>query len=201
MVNNQTIFKYKTIKGPLHKIPPLLKLILLLSLSILCMYLPSIWLLTGIILAIIFAFLFKFTIKEQLTDLKPAIYYVIILYTISIISNLTEGINYSLLTVLNPQQEFIKLALRLILIIQLSAFVFRTTSALEIRSAIRIEVISLFISFIPEVFQLWANINQTWRARNGKRGLKKIKMLSFSLISLSFEKAAQKTKAIRSRGV
>jgi len=209
MVNKQAVFKYKTNKGPLHKIPAIIKLILLLPLSIICMYLPSPWLIAGITIMIITASLCRFTLTEQLTDLKPPMFYIILLYSLSIISNLTEiitthGLTFfiahcSLLTIFTPHPDFLHLILRLILIVQLSALVFRTTSSLEIRNVIRLEVLSLFICFIPEIFTLWSNINLAWKARGGKNGIQKIYKLGFSLLSLSFEKAAIKSKALAAR--
>ena len=189
MVNRQTVFKYKTNKGPLHKLPAIVKLLLLLPLSILCMSLPSLWLIAGINAAVLTAFLCRFTLQEQLTDLKPAALYALLMYCLSVFSN------FSFL----PHPDFVRLALRLILIVQISALVFRTTSSLEIRNVIKIEVISLFICFIPQVFETWSAINQTWKARGGKHGLRKIRMIVFVLISLCFEKAAVKARAIEAR--
>jgi len=239
MVSKQTIFKYKTIKGPLHKWPPMLKLFLLLPLSIFCLALPSFWLCVGIITAVILAFLCRFTLREQLTDLKPAAIYAALMYALSIFSNLFNHLNtaqltapyslltsnFSLLTSLLPHPDFLRIALRLTLIIQLSALLFRTTSSIEIRECLTnielfikrmfstlpflkkhialkprfSEYISAFMMFVPEIFTIWSNIDLAWKARGGKKGLKKISMLVFVLISLSFEKAAIKAKALEAR--
>jgi energy-coupling factor transporter transmembrane protein EcfT len=83
--------------------------------------------------------------------------------------------------------------------VQISALFFRTTSSLEIREVVRFEIISLFLCFIPEIFKIWTSINLAWRARSGKEGFIKIKTLMFILISLSFEKAAIKAKALEAR--
>jgi len=215
MVNKQTIFKYKTIKGPLHKIPAAIKLLLFLPLSIICLSFPSLWLLTGIFTAILLSFLCGITLTEQLTDLKPAIFYAFLLYILSIFSTLLEHstfhiqhstlnttnstlhtIHYTLFTI---KPEFLRIALRLILIVQLSALLFRTTSSLEIREVVRLDVITLFLCFIPEIFQTWTSINTAWKARGGRQGLSKIKTLVFILISISLEKAALKAKALEAR--
>ena len=248
MVSKQAIFKYKTIKGHLHKWPPMLKLFLLLPLSIFCLALPSFWLFVGIITSVIAAFLCRFTLREQLTDLKPAAIYASLMYALSIFSNLFNHLNaaqltapYSHLTsnfslliancslqsVLLPHPDFLRVALRLTLIIQLSALLFRTTSSIEIRECLNnielfirrafsalpflrkhialkprfAEYISAFLMFIPEIFSIWTNIDMAWKARGGKNGLKKINMLVFVLISLSFEKAAIKAKAMDARSL
>jgi biotin transport system permease protein len=91
--------------------------------------------------------------------------------------------------------------LRFVLIIQISALIFRTTSALEIREVVRFEIVSLFLCFIPEIFNIWASVNLAWKARGGRNGPAKIKTVSFVLISLSFEKAALKAKALEARSI
>jgi len=207
MVERQ-IFRYKIKKGALHKVPAIIKLLLLIPLSFLCFYLPSIWLFTGIILIICAAFLCGLSLNDQLTDLKPAVLYVIILYCFSVLSNLAgyallltqhSPINSQYYLILVPHSGYIRAALRLILVIQLSALVFRTTSLLEIRETVHFDIITIFISFIPEIFKTWANIDLAWRARDGKPGIYKIKTLVFVLISISFEKAAVKSKALEAR--
>lgn len=210
MVSRQSIFKYKTIKGPLHKVPAWIKLILLLPVSILCITLPPFWLLTGIIAIIITAFLCGFTLQEQLTDFKPALFYVIILYSFFVLTNFislltshssifTLSSSWFSASFLIPNSDFLRTALRLILIVQLSALVFRTTSSLEIRDTVRLDIIAVFISFIPQIFQTWSNLNLAWKARAGKQGIGKIKTIVFVLISISFEKAAIKAKALEAR--
>ena len=211
----QSIFKYKINKGPLHKVPAIIKLTLLLPISIICMSLPPLWLGVGIGAAIVIAFICRFTIIEQLTDLKPALYYGILMYALSIFSNtfdnweelttLLPTTHYPLPTIILPNKDFLQIALRLILIIQLSALLFRTTTSMEIRESLcRVNkglgnAISLFLSFIPQIFENWSIINKAWKARGGKNGIIKIKTTVFILISLSMEKAAMKAKALQSR--
>jgi len=209
MVKTQTIFSYKTIKGLLHKIPTVIKLLLLPPLSILCLYLPALWNLIGIIIFICAAFISGLSIQDQLTDFKPAALYIIILYLFSVISNIYDCFTLFssdflkhpglLLSIFIPSIDYIRLTLRLILILQMSALVFRTTSSLEIRNAVRIDIISLFIGFIPDIFKTWSSIDIAWKARNGKNGIKKIMTLIFILITISFEKASVKSKALEER--
>jgi biotin transport system permease protein/energy-coupling factor transport system permease protein len=204
MVNN-TVFRYKTIKGPLHKVPAIIKLLLLLPLSFFCMSLPTFWLGTGIIICVIVSFICGLSPQEQLTDLKPAFYYAILMYILSVFTDLTDNfrlIPYNeLIKVLIPRHEYLKITLRLALIVQISALVFRTTSALEIREAVRLEIITVFLCFIPEIFKIWTSVNLAWKARGGKDGIVKIKTVIFVLISLCFEKAALKAKALEARSV
>jgi biotin transport system permease protein len=199
------VFRYKTIKGPLHRLPAAIKLILLLPLSIFCMSLSPIRLGAGIFICIPAAFIFGLSLQDQLTDIKPAYYYAILMYILSAFSNFYDNFRTMpadvLYAALIPGYEYLRITLRLVLIVQVSALVFRTTSPLEIREAVRLEIISLFLCFIPEIFKIWASVNLAWKARCGKDGLLKIKTVVFVLISLCFEKAALKAKALESRSV
>ena len=204
MVRN-AVFKYKTIKGPLHKVPALIKLLLLLPFSIFCMSLAPIWLGAGIVFCVIASFIFGLSLQDQLTDLKPAFYYALLMYILSVFSNFTDSFRTitanEFYAVLIPRYEYLRITLRLALVVQISALVFRTTSPLEIREAVRLEIISLFLCFIPEIFMIWASVNLAWKARGGKDGIYKIKTVVFVLISLCFEKAALKAKALEARSV
>ena len=234
MVIRQAVFRYKTVKGPLHKLPAMVKLFFLLPLSGFCMSLSPVWLEAGIIVLILTAFLCGFTLREQLTDLKPAIFYALIMYALSVFSNLLEnwnGITLKYLTdALIPRDDFLRIALSLAVVLQLSALLFRTTSSVEIREGLNAverfirkgisrlpilgkrislhtsfaetnfaENITLFLCFVPEIFQTWSTIDTAWKARGSRQGLARIKTLCFVLISLSFEKAALKAKALEAR--
>lgn len=222
-----SIFKYKTVKCSLHKLPAIAKLFLFLPLCIFCLSLTPLYLTAGIITAFIFAALCRFSLHEQITDLKPALYYAVLMYALSVFSAFFE--NWKLFTsheitsfAFLPNNDYLRITLRLVLIIQLSAFVFRTTSSLEIREALRsmekrilsilpfigerlatqsrfVESVSLFLCFIPEIFTNWSSINLAWKARGGRQGIRKIKTTVFILISVSMEKAALKAKALEAR--
>jgi len=202
MVRN-AVFKYKTIKGFLHHVPVIIKLLLLLPLSFFFMFLPPLWLGIGIIFAVYMAFICGLSLNDQLTDFKPVFYYAILMYALSVFSNLIGNFKAlpvsQFFTVLIPNHEYLRITLRLAFIVQISALFFRTTSHLEIRDLVRLEIISLFLSFIPEIFKIWTSINIAWKSRGGKEGVGKIKTLLFILISLSFEKAAIKAKALEAR--
>jgi len=202
MVSN-TVFKYKTIKGVLHEVPVLVKILLFLPLSFVCMYLPSLWLGIAIVFTVFIAFICGLSFSDQLTDFKPVFFYAILMYALSVFSNLIDNFGYmsvnQFLIIFIPRHDYLRITLRLALIVQISALFFRTTSPLEIRQVVRLEIITLFLCFIPEIFKIWTSINLAWKSRGGKDGVGKIKTLVFILISLSFEKAAVKAKALEAR--
>jgi len=202
MVISNSVFKYKTIKGSLHKVPAIIKLLLLLPLSFFCMSLPSLWLGIGILLCVLAAFICGLSLQDQITDFKPVFFYALLMYALSVFSNLIDNFSMPVnqfFTLFIPNLEYLRITLRLVLIVQISALLFRTTSSLEIREVVRLEILSLFLSFIPEIFKIWTSVNTAWKARGGKEGLGKIKTLMFVLISLSFEKAALKANALQAR--
>ena len=230
MVSRASAFRYKTVKGHLHKLPPMLKLIMLLPLSVFCLSLPPLWLAAGKISAIFTAFLCKFTLQEQVTDIKPAVFYAILMYALSVFSSLFEywgiiPVAALASAIFVPNSDFLQIAMRLLLMVQLSALLFRTTSSIEIRESLcMIErfirqylsylpiigkwisrqprfsfSISLFLSFIPQIFSTWASISLAWKARGGKRSLAGARTLLFLLITNSFENAAIKAKALEAR--
>jgi energy-coupling factor transporter transmembrane protein EcfT len=125
------------------------------------------------------------------------------MYALSVFSNSLDNpgliTSEKFFTLLIPRGEYMRISLRLVLVVQISALLFRTTSSLEIREVVRLEIISLFLCFIPEIFNIWTSINLAWKSRGGKEGLAKIKTIVFILISLSFEKAAVKSKALEAR--
>jgi energy-coupling factor transporter transmembrane protein EcfT len=59
--------------------------------------------------------------------------------------------------------------------------------------------LALTVSFIPELFGLWERLNRAYKARNGKGGVKKIRVLLIALFSLSFSYAEKKAKALAAR--
>jgi len=201
MVIGNAVFKYKTKKGLLHKIPAGIKLLALLPLSFFCLSLPLFWLGVGIASAVIIAFICGLSVKDQITDFKPVFFYAVLMYALSVFSNLLNMPVNQFFNPFIPNIEYLRITLRLVLIVQFSALLFRTTSSLEIREFVRLEIISLFLSFIPEIFKIWNSVNLAWKARGGKEGFGKIKTLMFILISLSFEKAALKARAVEARSI
>jgi len=230
MNRTQTVFKYKTVRGPLHKVPAMLKLFLLLPLCGFSMSLAPVWLGAGIIAAVVAAFVCGFTLREQTTDLRPAVFYAVVMYALSVFSTTLENWNKMPLfelaaAALVPRQDYLRVCLSLALVVQLSALLFRTTSSVEIRDGLNAmerfvrsvlsrlpflgkrvtlrpsfaENIALFLSFVPEIFATWTGFNLAWKARGGKQGANKVKTLMFVLISLSFEKAALKARALEAR--
>ena len=225
----QAMFRYKTNKGILHSLPAIFKLFMFIIICAFFMSFPPLWLIAGIICTAVLAFFCSFTLREMLTDLKPAAFYALLMYALSVFTGLYDNWILPLpalsAKVLPPRPEFIITSLRLVIIVQLSSLLFRTTSAIELTEAlIHMEKllrksishlpllnkcvslqcrfaqnVSLFLCFIPEIFLTWTMINLAWKARCGRQGIGKIVPIVYLLISLSMEKASLKAKALAAR--
>ncbi|MDR3192579.1 MAG: energy-coupling factor transporter transmembrane protein EcfT [Treponema sp.] len=230
------VFQYRKGGSVLYKIPALPKLVLVLSLAVSLMFLPFHAVAAGIPAAAVFACICGFRPREQFTDIKPVLFYTAFLYLINIFSHLS-AVNFAvspggaeipgiLAAVFYPDLEYRLYILRLLLVMQLSALFFRTTTSTEIKGAIRaLETnirgavkklpftknvsagakfgtsLALTISFIPELFGLWERLNRAYRARGGKGGLKKARILLIALFSLSFNYAEKKARALSARDI
>jgi energy-coupling factor transporter transmembrane protein EcfT len=239
MKERALVFQYRQGKSILHRIPALPKLVLVLSFAVILMFLPFYALCGGIPAALILAFICGFTPREQLADIKPVLFYTAFLYLINIFSHLSalsftvpaEGnpgpeLRRALAAIFYPDLEYRLYILRLLLVMQLSALFFRTTTSTEIKGAIRgLETnirrgikklpftknvsprakfglsLALTLSFIPELFGLWERLNRAYKARGGRGGLKKARILLIALFSLSFSYAEKKARALSARNI
>ena len=73
------MFAYKTGNSLLHKIPAWVKLIIIPLLNIVVFLTPWPVVLSFIILQLFAGFLLAFSFKEQISDVKPVIFYAVIL--------------------------------------------------------------------------------------------------------------------------
>ncbi|MDR1288161.1 MAG: energy-coupling factor transporter transmembrane protein EcfT [Treponema sp.] len=125
-----------------------------------------------------------------------------------------------------PDYDYGFYIVRLFLVMQLSALLFRTTTSIEIKEAvcagetgIRAGIrrlpfaktispkaklgtsAALMMNFVPALFELWSKLNRAYRARGGKRGLKQFRVLFVALIALSFHYAQEKARALAAREI
>jgi biotin transport system permease protein/energy-coupling factor transport system permease protein len=231
MRGKTVVFRYKKGNSLLHRAPALLKLSVLAALAISIMFLPLSAVCAGIAAAIIPALVCGFSVKEQLTDIRPALFYALFLCMISACSGIVSAGGPAAVSSLRdlihrvrPAYEYGVYIVRLILVMQVSALLFRTSSSIEIKEAVcgaetalrrvlrrlpgagRISPaakfgnsIALTISFIPVLFELWEKLNRAYRARGGRGGLTRFRLLIAALIALSFHYAAQKARALQAR--
>ena len=213
------IFRYKSGASFLHKIPTIAKIVLVFPMSILIMKLAPLFCIFAAGFLFVLGLLARFTIKEQAANLKPAVYYFLFLYALSVVTNLSFSLHIFI-----PNKKTVELFMRLIVMMQVCSLLFMTSTSMEIREALeRMEggargfllglpwvgkfisrensfsvTAAFFLSFIPYLFELWALMDRAWRARGGKKSLM-IKNRLFVFMKLSFHKAYLKSRAAASR--
>jgi biotin transport system permease protein/energy-coupling factor transport system permease protein len=231
MRERTVVFRYRKGKGFLYKIPAPAKLLSLPVLAATAMLLPLYAACAGIGLLAVFALLCGFTPKEQFTDIKPVLFYAFFLYMIGICTGLYSVFSGDLepgeaAAIFYPDYAYGFYIIRLFLVMQLSALLFRTTTSIEIKEAVRAGETSiragirklpfgkavssraklgtsaaLMMNFVPALFELWNKLNRAYRARGGKRGLKQFRVLFVALIALSLHYAREKARALAAREI
>ncbi|MDR1468055.1 MAG: energy-coupling factor transporter transmembrane protein EcfT [Spirochaetaceae bacterium] len=203
MNGRETIFRYKRGRSVCHRLPAPVKFALMLCAALIVMFLPLAAVCSGIALMAVFACACGFTPKEQGADIRPALYYAAFLFMLNSAANLfalfasdatVARVPANIADIVVPNAEYILYAARLVLVMQLSALLFRTTTSIEIKKTlcaaeIRVRALirkcpfaknlspdvrwgksaALMISFIPALFELWERLNRAYRARSGGR--------------------------------
>jgi biotin transport system permease protein/energy-coupling factor transport system permease protein len=191
------------------------------------MQLPLFAILAAIFIAFVLSFICRIPFKLQMADLKAARYYFFFLYAIGIWTNLLDNGMIFSSGILIPDKEIFIYLSRLILIMQIAALIFHTSTSIEIKGAIDLIEskirsflrslpfakkfvsannvfaisISLFFNFIPAIFEIWQKCCKSFKARGGKGFFKKAAILLPVLISISFQYARNKDKSYKARSI
>lgn len=215
-MEGQTFFHYKPGKSFMHKMPPAIKIILMLILSIAAFYCPLIPSICIISALLIFSFTaIKIRMPELISDLKPALIYAVLMYSASVISNLSELEDKKdfFPCIFIQRQSYVSMMIHFLLSLEITSLFFRTTTSVEFtrgfnqierkitrNKSTRIsDMISLTLNFIPRLSDFWGRIEKAWKARGGKKGIKKIFVLTPVLFKTSMNEAYKKSLAIRNR--
>ena len=210
-----SLFSYKKGSSFLHKCPAWLKLLLVPVLNILSWQLPLNFSIALIILQTVIAFCLKFTLREQLCDIKPVIYYAFMLFVVKVIGDSALLISehaFSVAALLakfsweSEKETFIQL-IKLFCLMQSSSLIFKTSTSIELRQGISCipvlnliaEPISMFLTFIPMVSKIWRQLKVSWKARGGKESLKMYVVLFPVLFSTGMKKAWNLSRAVSIR--
>ena len=185
-----TAFSYKQGNSFLHRCPALVKILLIPVVSIAVFKLPPAVAITLVIIQTVLSFALKFSLREQLCDLRAVLYYAVILLIIDFFTK--ADIVQTLL-----------MLVKLLCVMQTASIVFKTSTTLQLRQAlgknILSETLALFICFIPQVTKNWAQIKKAWLARGGKKSLKMIIVLLPVLFSVSMKQAWNTARALSIR--
>ena len=215
-----SVFSYKPGNSFLYKVNALVKLFFLILLSTLIFFLPLSVCICFSICSIVFVFVLGFKFNELCPLWKIIFFYLVILFFSFMISlvpnffkrNLSENLDFNILLKAFFVSD-VKLIIRLIFTLHISAIFYRTTSSLEIRNSLEdvthyfawgkffIITISLLFSFIPVIFDTWEKLKNSWNARGGKNNLKMIAILFPILISLCVKRSLTTANALENREV
>jgi energy-coupling factor transporter transmembrane protein EcfT len=223
--NNFYAFGYRAGKSFVHKCQPSLKILLIFPLSIAAAYMSFYAVSISIFLMSALSFICGFSLKLQISDIKPIRYYFVFLYIVIVLTKFIDNnaiFNFSIFLI---DIKIIVWLLRLVLIMQISALIFHSTTTTEIRQGISIieqkirsflnhipfirkhistenhfaDLIALFFNFIPAIFEIWQNCLLAFKSRGGKGFMQKAKFLIPVFISLSFNYADLKAQAFKAR--
>ena len=187
------------------------KILLVPLLSILFLCLPLVCSLVLIAVQFLLACCLKIKMRDQLKDLRPVIYYALLMLVFQLLSWLFSG--PTLLSLKesfswDSEKETIWLLLKIFAVLQTASLVFKTTTTLEMRDGIAkicgqksafTNAIYMFVNFIPMVSRIGEESQRAWFARGGKKSLRMYMTLLPILFSVGMKKAYNAARAVTIR--
>lgn len=213
-----SMFAYKKGSSFLHRCPAWIKLLVIPVVNILFLCLPIYFALSLILVQIVLAFILKFTVREQLSDLKLVLYYAFFVLFMDLIMALGKGnFDFAAIFSWDHQRESVFLLAKIFCVMQSASLVFKTSTSLELREGIGTiegtirkflhlkkkntftDALSLFLNFIPMVSKIWEQSKRAWVARGGKQSIRMYLTLLPVLFSVGMKKAWNQARALSIR--
>lgn len=204
-----SLFSYKKGSSFLHRCPAWCKILFIPLINILFLCLPPLFSIILVVLQFTLAFWLGFTFREQFSDLKPVIYYSVLLIFFQLITWLGTGCpDWRVTFSWESEKETVLLLVKLFAVMQSASLVFKTSTSLEIREGIGklfgqssafTNAISMFLNFIPMVAKIWEQSKRAWFARGGKHNVKMYITLMPVLFSVGMKKAYNAARAVSIR--
>lgn len=210
------ILSYKQGTSFLHRCPAWIKILVIPAVSIAAFYLPPVFAFCILALQTLVSFVLRFTVREQLADLRPVIYYALLLFIAKLIGSaavvISGGTFYWKDFIISEKETWL-LLLKLFCVMQSASLVFKTSTSLQIREGLeKIEIaitrkkkapiaqtLSIFICFIPQVSKNWQQATCAWKARGGKKSLRMLIVLLPVFFSVGMKQAYNSARAIAAR--
>ena len=204
-----SLFSYSKGKSFIHRTPAWLKLLILIAVPVTVSLTPLYVCLGLMALFVLLALASGMGFTRFLRDLRPIAVYCLMIVTIDVLSYVFFDRSRAVVT-----QNSLSLILRLLCAMEATSVFFRTTGSYEITSTLQsIEravtfghsrlvvsgMLSLFLSFLPQIFRTWSEIDCAYRARGGRRGPAKTVTLLPVLITISMKKASTTYMALLDR--
>lgn len=229
MIQKYSSFTYKAGNSFVHKLPAWIKILIIPILSVIFFNSPYYVSLALFVAQMILSFSIKFTLREQIRDLKLVIYFGILLYSVNFFATAASGFfdennSMNLIQLLRTSvRECLKnsttalMLLKLLCVLQTSSIIFKTSTSLELREGIgKIEsairkifhlksentvshIFALILCFIPMIFHVWNQAVYAWKGRHGKTSLRMYLTLFPILFSVGMKNAFDTAKAVAIR--
>ena len=207
-----TAFSYKSGSSFMHRCPAWIKLLLIPVVSIAVFKLPVYFAIGLCMIQIVLSFALKFSVREQLRDLKAVLYYAAFLIFAKLIGSVASG-QFDLSAFIRNEKETWLLLLKLLCVMQSASILFKTSTSLQIREGLELmerkitrkqqtpvaQGVSLFICFIPQVSKNWQQAERAWKARGGRKSLRMFVVLLPVFFSVGMKQAYNTARAISIR--
>lgn len=210
---------YKAGVSFLHKCPAWIKILFIPVMNILFLCLPIYFALGLIAVQFVIACVLRFTLREQLADLKPVLWYAAFVVLMDVLMCGGSGkFNFVEVFSWDNQKETVFLLVKIFSVLQSASLVFKTSTSLEMREGIWTiekavrkflhlkeknivtDTVSMFLNFIPMVSKIWEQSVRAWVARGGKKGVKMYLKLLPVLFFVGMKKAYNAARAMEVRG-
>ena len=196
----------------MYRCPAWIKILLLPIVSIVVFKFPPVFAFAFFFVQLILSFVLRFTLWEQLRDLRAVLYYAAFLIFAKLIGNLAAG-QTDFSAFIRGETETWILLLKLLCVMQSASILFKTSTSLQIREGLELmertirrkpdvpvaQAVSLFICFIPQVSKNWQQAERAWKARGGRRSLRMFIVLLPVFFSVGMKQAYNSAKAISVR--
>ena len=221
-MNGSVFFRFKNGSTFLHRMGSVKKLLLMVLLSLLSFYVPPFFAVFLYFALILFSAVYlKFSFSEIFTDSIPCIIYAATLYAVCLLSNFTvlckgeiqEVFFKKLIFILTPEKKFFSMSIHLFLSVEVTSVFYRTTSPHSFNQAFRkienfvtkknqtpvADCLAFTINFIPRIARLWTCLDNAWKARGGKKNVRRISKLTPTLFKTAMSDAYKKSLARMNR--
>lgn len=205
-----SFFSYKDGSSLLHKCPAWIKILFIPLLNILFLCLPPVFSIGLIFCQFILACCLHFSLKEQFTDLKPVLFYALMVFFMQLLLWIFGGFQKTFLEVFcwEAQKDSVFLLIKILAVMQSASLLFKTSTSLQMREGIaRIfgrksaftNSLFMFLNFIPMISKIWEQSKKAWIARGGKNSVKMYVTLLPVLFSVGLKKAWNMARAVSIR--
>lgn len=205
----QALFSYTKSNSSIHKIPAGIKLLVLIAVPI------TLQLTSAYVCYALIAFFFvlaAFTgtgYRNFFRDLGPIVFYGMFILAIDVLSYLIFDRNRAIIT-----ETSLFLVLKLVCSMEATSIFFRTTSVYQIKGTLQAvervitfghtrytvsNTFTLFLSFLPMIFETWTDLELAYKARGGRNGIDKAVRLLPRLIVMSIKRASTTYLALLNR--